>query len=162
MLAFTKQTDYGLMALHYLATRFEGDCATNAKTIAQACALPSELLAKTMQLLAKKGLVESKNGPKGGYVLAKEPDSITIAEVVRAIEGPIAITSCQITDVHDCEQYRNCSIFHPMEQLQGRITELLELLDESSIIETNLSKLSIFIFLLDPILVKCSFYYMRL
>ena len=103
MLAFTKQTDYGLMALHYLATRFEGDCATNAKTIAQACALPSELLAKTMQLLAKKGLVESKNGPKGGYVLAKEPDSITIAEVVRAIEGPIAITSCQ-----------------------GRITELLE------------------------------------
>ena len=126
LLAFTKQTDYGLMALHYLATHFENDNATNAKTIAQACALPSELLAKTMQLLAKKGLVESKNGPKGGYVLAKEPDTITIAEVVRAIEGPIAITSCQITNADDCEQYRNCSIFHPMGQLQGRITELLE------------------------------------
>ena len=111
MLAFTKQTDYGLMALHYLATRFEDNGATNAKTIAQKCAMPSELLAKTMQLLAKKGLVESKNGPKGGYVLAKDPDSITIAEVVRAIEGPIAITSCQVADASDCEQYRNCSIF---------------------------------------------------
>ncbi len=126
MLAFTKQTDYGLIALHFLSTRFEDDSATNAKTIAQECALPSELLAKTMQLLAKKGLVESKNGPKGGYVLAKDPDSITIAEVVRAIEGPIAITSCQVADACDCEQYRNCSIFHPMGQLQGRITDLLE------------------------------------
>ena len=126
LIAFTKQTDYGLIALHFLASRFYEDRATNAKTIAQECALPSELLDKTMQLLAKKGLVESKNGPKGGYVLVKDPDSITVAEVVRAIEGPIAVASCQIADASDCEQYRNCSIFHPMGQLQGRINELLE------------------------------------
>ena len=126
LIAFTKQTDYGLIALHFLAARFYEDRATNARTIAQECLLPSELLAKTMQLLAKNGLVESKNGPKGGYVLARHPSSITVAEVIRAIEGPIAIAGCQISNASNCEQYRNCSIFHPMGQLQGRINELLE------------------------------------
>ncbi len=86
MITFSKRTDYGLIALSHLAYQEDGE-ATNAKTIAQKYGIPPELLAKTMQLLAKKEIVESKNGPKGGYVLSRRPESISVFEVIQAIEG---------------------------------------------------------------------------
>lgn len=125
MFTLSKRTDYGLMALSYLALQAEGE-ATNAKAIAARYGIPAELLAKTMQLLARSGIVESKNGPKGGYVLARSPDSITIAEVVRAIEGPIVLATCQVGGGSECNQFLNCPILQPMERIQQKVTQLLE------------------------------------
>ena len=75
MLGFSKRTDYALMALSCLAAEEEGE-ATNSRTIASRYGIPPELLAKTMQLLARGGIVDSRNGPKGGYVLARPPESV--------------------------------------------------------------------------------------
>jgi len=69
MLRFTKRSDYGLMAVHYIASQPEG--AVSAKRIAEEFNIPGELLAKILQRLAKKQLIASHNGPKGGYVLAR-------------------------------------------------------------------------------------------
>jgi len=125
MFTLSKRTDYGLMALAYLAEQEEGE-AVNAKTIAAHYCIPSELLAKTMQILARSGIVESRNGPKGGYVLSRRPESITVAEVIRAIEGPIAMAICQVGEATDCDQYERCPIFRPMERIQRKVTDLLE------------------------------------
>src|SRR5256885_13596276 len=93
MLRFTKRADYGLMAIHYIAVH-DGLGAVSAKRIAEEFGIPPELLAKVLQRLAKRRLIVSQNGPKGGYVLARHSNEITVGEVGRALEGPISIVSC--------------------------------------------------------------------
>ena len=125
MFSISKRTEYGLMALSHLVEQDEGE-ATTSRAIAAHYHIPTELLAKTMQLLARSGIVESRNGPKGGYVLSRRPDSISVAEVIRAIEGPIAMATCQTGEAFDCDQYERCPIFQPMERIQRRVTDVLE------------------------------------
>ena len=66
MLRFSKKADYGLMAIHYIAFH-QHDGAVNAKRIAEDLGIPAELLAKILQRLAKRKLIASVNGPRGGY-----------------------------------------------------------------------------------------------
>src|SRR2546426_7433860 len=93
MLRFTKRADYGLMAIHYIAVHDDVG-AVSAKRIAEEFGIPPELLAKILQRLAKRRVIVSQNGPKGGYVLSRHPSNITEGEGVRAVEGPISIGRC--------------------------------------------------------------------
>ena len=97
MLRFTKRADYGLMAVYYIAAHPD-EAAVSAKRIAEEFNIPAELLAKILQRLAKKKLIVSHNGPKGGYVLARPRHDITVGQVLRALEGPVQITSCVVDD----------------------------------------------------------------
>lgn len=123
MLRFTKKADYGLMATHYIAFH-QHDGVVNAKRIAEDLGIPAELLAKILQRLAKRRLIRSVNGPKGGYVLAREPRKITVGEVLRAIEGPLSIVHCyQDTQ---CAQLDRCNIRRPVWMIQTSIEQLLD------------------------------------
>src|SRR5207248_9514717 len=93
MLRFTKRADYGLMAIHYIAVH-DSLGAVSAKRIAEEFGIPPELLAKVLQRLAKRRLIVSQNGPKGGYVLGRQSNEITAGGGVRALEGPISIVRC--------------------------------------------------------------------
>jgi Rrf2 family protein len=123
MLRFTKKADYGLMAIHYIAAQAE-EGAVSAKRIAEEFNIPAELLAKILQRLAKKQLIVSHNGPKGGYLLGGDPRQITVGQVVRALEGPLEIVSCMTGD--DCPQYVRCNLRRPVEKIQASITHLLD------------------------------------
>jgi Rrf2 family cysteine metabolism transcriptional repressor len=123
MLRFTKRADYGLMAIHYIAVH-DGLGAVSAKRIADEFAIPPELLAKVLQRLAKRRLIVSQNGPKGGYALARHSNEITVGEVVRALEGPISIVSC--LDHGGCPQEPRCNLRRPLQKLQAAISHLLD------------------------------------
>jgi Rrf2 family protein len=123
MLRFTKRADYGLMAIHYIAVHDDLG-AVSAKRIAEDSTIPPELLAKILQRLAKKGLIVSQNGPKGGYGLARRPAEITVGEVIRALEGPINIVSC--LEHSDCPQMERCSLRQPVKKIQAAITQVLD------------------------------------
>lgn len=123
MLRFTKRADYGLMAIHYIAAH-QAQGSVSAKRIAEAFNIPSELLAKILQRLARKGLITSHNGPKGGYALAQAPEEMTVGEVLRALEGPIHIVSC-IEDLN-CPQLLLCNLRRPVQKIQARISYLLD------------------------------------
>jgi Rrf2 family protein len=123
MLRFTKRADYGLMAIHYIAIHDDLG-AVGVKRIAEEFAIPQQLLAKILQRLAKKRLIVSQNGPKGGYVLTRRASEISIGEVIRALEGPISIVSC-IED-SDCPQMERCSLRRPITKLQAAITQMLD------------------------------------
>jgi len=123
MLRFTKRADYGLMAIHYIAVHDELG-AVSAKRIAEEFAIPPELLAKILQRLAKRRLIVSQNGPKGGYVLTRHPNDISVGEVVRALEGPISIVSC--LDHSGCPQEQRCNLRRPVQKLQSSISQLLD------------------------------------
>jgi Rrf2 family protein len=136
MLRLTKKADYGLMALKYLAEQ-PGECvgAQSAKDIAQAYHIPSPLLAKILQTLAKAGLLVSHAGTNGGYALARPASEISAFEVIRAIDGPLFITSC-ITIHGSCDLAGHCTIKEPLRKVNDSIKELLSNIFISDLIET--------------------------
>ncbi|GAC1432654.1 MAG: Rrf2 family transcriptional regulator [Acidobacteriaceae bacterium] len=123
MLRLTKKADYGLMALKYLAEQPEG-VAQSAKEIAEAYHIPPPLLAKILQTLAKAGLLVSHAGMNGGYALSRPPAEISAFEVIRAIDGPLFITSC-ITIHGTCDLAGHCTIKEPLRKVNDAIKDLL-------------------------------------
>ena len=123
MLKLSKKADYGLMAVHYIAFH-QHDGVVNTKRIAEDLMIPAELLAKILQRLAKGKLIASVNGPKGGYVLAREPGQIRVSEVLRAIEGPLGLVNCYRT--MKCPQLERCNIRRPVWAIQSSIERFLE------------------------------------
>ena len=138
MLRFTKRADYGLMAIHYIAVH-EDSGVVSAKRIAAEFHIPPELLAKILQRLAKRRLIVSQNGPKGGYVLSRHPGKITVGEVIRALEGPISIVSC--LDHGGCPQEPRCSLRRPVQKLQVAITQLLDTMSLAELTNDNVPEL---------------------
>jgi Rrf2 family protein len=122
MLRFTKQVDYGLMAMQYIAVH-QGDGVIGVKRIADEFRIPLEQLAKILQRLARGGLLVSHGGPRGGYRLSLPPTEVRVGEVIGALEGPLAIVSC-MTD-HDCPQMSCCSVRQPAWKIQAAITRML-------------------------------------
>lgn len=90
----TNRTDYGLRALIYLAN--VGAPWTKAAEIGGAMDIPTGFLQIVLQELQRSKLVTSKSGPSGGYALARPPASITICEVVEALEGPLDAGECAL------------------------------------------------------------------
>jgi Rrf2 family protein len=123
MLKLTKKADYGLMAMKHLAEHGDrGACS--AKDVAECYGIPQEALAKILQRLAKAGLLHSQHGINGGYTLARDPGTITAFEVIRAIDGPLFITSC-VTVRGECDQTDRCSIRGPLRRVSHSIEEVL-------------------------------------
>jgi Rrf2 family protein len=123
------------MALKYLAEH-AGEPSLSAKDIAEAYHIPPQLLAKILQKLTREGLLRSHAGMNGGYSLAREAHEISAFEVIRAIDGPLFITSCT-TGTSVCDLTASCTIKEPLARVSESIVELLrntrisDLLDHS-------------------------------
>lgn len=124
MFSLTKKTDYALLALTCLGLE-PGGRALNTKVIAERYQIPAELLAKILQQLARRGLVESSSGPTGGYRLALAPSSITVADVMNAVDGRPALVQCFKNGRSACSQFENCTIRNPMALVQRRLAAVL-------------------------------------
>src|ERR1700728_2783446 len=124
MLKLTKKADYGLMAMKHLAEHADqGACS--AKDVAEAYGIPQEALAKILQRLAKVGLVRSQHGMNGGYTLTRDPKMISAFEVIKAIDGPLFITSC-VTVRGECDQSDRCTIREPLRTVNESIKAVLK------------------------------------
>ena len=134
MLRFTKRADYGLMAIHYIAIH-EDRGAVSAKRIADEFHIPPELLAKILQRMAKRRLITSQNGPKGGYILTRRPTEISVGDVLRALEGPINIVSC--LEDQDCPQMERCNLRRPVQKIQAAISHVLDTMSLAELIGTD-------------------------
>ncbi|HEY4379459.1 MAG TPA: Rrf2 family transcriptional regulator [Acidobacteriaceae bacterium] len=142
MLRLTKKADYGLMALKYLAEQPANAAgpgphtAQSAKDIAQAYHIPPPLLAKILQTLARAGLLVSHAGTNGGYALARPANEISAFEVIRAIDGPLFITSC-ITIHGACDLAGHCTIKEPLRKVNDSIKDLLSNIFISDLVEMS-------------------------
>ena len=135
MLRLTKKADYGLMALKFLAEHPEA-MSLSAKDIAEAYHIPPQLLAKILQRLTKEGLLRSHAGMNGGYTLSRRAADITAFEVIRAIDGPLFITSC-ITIHGTCDLAGHCTIKEPLRKVNDSIKDLLNGICISDLIESE-------------------------
>src|ERR1700748_3015172 len=124
MLKLTKRADYGLMAMKHLAEHgTKSSC--RAKDVAEGDRIPQEALAKILQRLVKAGLLNSQHGTNGGDTLARDPASISAFEVIRAIDGPLFITSC-VTVRGECDQTNRCTIREPLRKVNESIEQVLK------------------------------------
>lgn len=82
----------------------------NASTLAQETGVPLPTTQKLVSRLSAAGLIESTRGIGGGIRLARPPASISLADIVEAVEGPLAITSCTIDGNHDCKLEDSCTV----------------------------------------------------
>lgn len=123
MLRLSKKADYALIAMKHLAQKHRAT-STSAREIAEQYDIPIELMAKVLQRLVRNRLLVSTQGTRGGYTLGRSSGSITVADVIEAIDGPFTITACS-TEKHDCEQYSKCSVRDPLWQIRERIAAAL-------------------------------------
>jgi len=93
MLRVTKLADYGIVMLTFLAAHSQGTYA--ARDVATLLGLPLPVASKVLKMLGKAGILISQRGNKGGYALSRPPGEITLAGIITALEGPIAVTQCE-------------------------------------------------------------------
>ncbi|MCZ6782308.1 MAG: SUF system Fe-S cluster assembly regulator [Proteobacteria bacterium] len=131
----SKITDYGIVILAHLGR--EPEIVThNAREVAGQVDLPVPVVSKVLKTLARKGLLESQRGAKGGYLLARRPEDLTVADMVAALEGPLAITECNVAP-QLCQHEGHCAVKGPwkvindvMKEALARVT-LADLIDPS-------------------------------
>ena len=123
MLRLSKKADYALMAMKHLATRSDAASAS-AREIAEQYDIPVELMAKVLQRLARRGLLTSHQGTRGGYRLSKASSAISVADIIQAIDGPLTVTACS-TDAENCGQFAKCSVRDPLWRIKDRILSAL-------------------------------------
>ncbi len=109
MIRFAKLTDYGLVLMTIIA-RDSVAAVHTARDLAAASRLPLPTVSKVLKQLLQSGLLISHRGLKGGYGLAREAAEISVAEIVAAIEGPIALTECSTDHSGVCDLERSCPI----------------------------------------------------
>jgi Rrf2 family protein len=125
MLRLSKKADYALIAMNHLARRQGSPLHRPVRAdIAERYDIPIELMAKVLQRLVRTGLLVSTQGTRGGYMLSRAPVSISVADVIQAIDGPFTVTACS-TDRHDCDQYSKCNVRGPLWQIRERIVATL-------------------------------------
>ena len=102
--------EYGIRSLIELTQRY-GQGYVQSTLIAEARTIPENYLYQLLITLRKAGLIRSRRGPQGGHMLARDPQSITLAEAVIALEGPIAPVACvQEGVVDDCPYGDRCAV----------------------------------------------------
>jgi Rrf2 family protein len=113
----TQKARYALRAMLYLARMADGVDPPHVATvaeIAEAENIPRKFLEHVLAALKNRDLVVGKRGPKGGYALARAADRITFADILRCIDGPLALAPCaSLTSFHpcdDCESFETCLI----------------------------------------------------
>jgi len=101
-----------------------GEGPVTLKAICDGRDLPQQYLVKLFSLLAKADIITAVRGKRGGYVLSREPDSISLLEVVEAVEGPLALNLCQHTPPR-CNQ-NGCPMRTMWADLQSMFREKLQ------------------------------------
>lgn len=109
MIRLSKLTDYGLVLMSQIARGSQAELHT-ARDLAKQCQLPMPTVSKLLKTLLQNGLLASHRGIKGGYSLAREPHLISLAEIISAFEGRLALTECSSDVSGLCDLESSCRI----------------------------------------------------
>ena len=119
MFRLNRLTDYGVVVMTQMAQDPPG--VLTAPRIAGSLGLPQPTVAKLLNALTRGGLVTSQRGATGGYRLSRAPAEITVAAIIQALEGPIALTAC----VHGSEEQCEVESLCPMSGNWNRVNEAI-------------------------------------
>lgn len=121
MLRMSKLTDYATVLLAQMA--YDSRIAS-AGELAAATQVAAPTVSKLLKTLTRAGLVDSVRGPQGGYALARRPESISAADIIDALEGPVAITECS-AGTGQCELESVCHVGSAWQRINRSIRNAL-------------------------------------
>jgi len=129
MLSLTRKADYALVGMVDLARRAPE--RASARQLAESSKVPLPMLMNILKELVAGGMVISTRGINGGYRLAKEPDAITLRELIEAIEGPINLTICcagsdEINQDQQCDLSGSCPTEAPIHKVNEIFRSFLD------------------------------------
>lgn len=122
MIRLGRLTDYGIVLMAHLAGAGQGPHA--ARDVAAATQLPLPAVSKLLKSLAREGLLISSRGTKGGYQLARPAEQITVPQMITALEGPIALTDCNLHE-GACSQEPRCHVRTPWQRINRAVHDAL-------------------------------------
>lgn len=134
MVRLSKLTDYGLVLMSRLAQRRNLPFCT-ARDLAVELQLPLPTVSKLLKVLLQSGLLVSHRGIRGGYSLSREPREIGLAEIIAALEGPIALTECSTDVTGLCQLETCCAIRKNQQMISQAVRGVLEKLTLSDLIQ---------------------------
>jgi Rrf2 family protein len=125
----TRKSKYGLKALLLMAREYDRGPIL-ASEMARREQIPAKFLQLILLELTRRGIVRSRRGPGGGYQLARDPVAIDFGEVVRALDGPLALTPCVSLTAYqrcdECADERRCGIRLVMKAVRDSTARILE------------------------------------
>jgi len=116
--------DYGVVILSQMA--YWDDGLATAPELAQSTGLPAPTVSKILKTLAHSDLVTSHRGMRGGYTLSRPPEEISVAAIIEALEGPVALTACVEASDAQCNVASLCPIRGGWEKVNRAIRQALE------------------------------------
>lgn len=124
LMQVSRRVDYALRAAIHLA-RHHGEGASSVNEISESEAIPRKFLEKILQDLSHRGLILSRRGARGGYLLSRDPAEISFREVMEAVEGPLALNVCVGAGDHSlCSVSTGCGMQHVWAEGQRRLVDL--------------------------------------
>lgn len=120
---FSKKCEYGLQAVLYMAAK-ESGCVCPSEEIAKKLKIPKEFVSKILQNLTDSGIVDSKKGKAGGFMLAKHPSKIRLIDIVAAIDGLDIFNSC-VLGFPSCSPDKPCPVHDKWGELRSKAYEML-------------------------------------
>ncbi|MGE5109498.1 MAG: SUF system Fe-S cluster assembly regulator [Acidobacteriaceae bacterium] len=132
MVRLSKLTDYALVVLSCMART--PNCSRAARDLALELRLPLPTVSKVLKELLQSELLLSHRGIKGGYRLARDPHEISVAEVIAALEGPVALTECSTDTSGLCALEPCCAIKKNQQIISQAVRGVLDRLTLSDLI----------------------------
>lgn len=133
MLKLSTKGQYGVRAMFEIARGYPENPVT-IKEISERQDVSVAYLEQILNKLRRAGLIKSVKGPGGGYLLAAEPDKISIAVILKELEGPVAITSC-LDPEEGCARVEGCVTHLLWRSLGAKIEAFLETITLNNLIE---------------------------
>ena len=124
MIKLSRMADYGVILMVQLARASE--VVTTAAELTKSTALPAPTVSKLLKQLSGAGLLDSQRGTKGGYTLALPPEDISVANIVSALDGPIALTECMTSEGAVCEIEALCPTRTNWRQINSALVDALD------------------------------------
>jgi Rrf2 family cysteine metabolism transcriptional repressor len=122
----TQKSQYALRALFELATRLDGG-PTRIEDVAKAQAIPQRFLEVVLNELKHAGLVEARRGPRGGYLLARSPRDITVADIVECCQGKFTPVDClSAASAGECALKGDCVFVDLWEEVREAVNHVYE------------------------------------
>jgi len=125
MLKLSKKAEYALMAARYMALKSSLGYST-AKEISESYEIPYQLVAKVLQNLVKNDIAISAKGVNGGFSLARKAESISLIDIIKAVESNFKIVDCMQANSSaiDCKHFDCCKIKDPLTEVQRKIDKV--------------------------------------
>ena len=139
MFKINRKIEYALIALKHMSHKKPGQL-TSAKEICDIYRTPFDPTSRVLQILSQNGILQAEQGARGGYLIVKDLNTLSLRELSLLIVGPIEIANCFHGDYSTCDISQTCHIISPMLTLNEKINVVFDTVMIGDLIQTKHAK----------------------